>query len=185
MKLILIRHAETDMAGTFCGHSDPPVNAAGHNQIAKLIANLQQEKIDAVFSSDLQRALTTATSLANYHGTNPVTFPELREICFGDWEGLTWQQIEARDPNYARRWTDAYPNLPAPAGEAFPSFESRVTATITKLMNQTNHDQAAVVTHAGVMRVVLQTMCGIEESQAWELTKPYCCYFKLPYEVSQ
>ena len=62
--LLFIRHAETDMTGTFCGQSDPTVNAAGHRQIQKLAEPLRTEPIVTVFTSDLQRSVTTARALA-------------------------------------------------------------------------------------------------------------------------
>ena len=52
--------------------------------------------------------------------------PALREINFGQWEGLTWEEIEGRDEAYARRWIAEYPRLPAPDGEDFRDFERRV-----------------------------------------------------------
>lgn len=185
MKLILIRHAETDMAGTFCGHSDPPVNATGYQQIESLLYDLRSEPIEAVFTSDLQRALTTAKALAEFHAIPYVTDSNFREIYFGEWEGRTWQQIEKQDSAFARRWTDLYPNLSAPKGEAFAFFRQRILAAINSLLNRTEFETAAIVTHAGVMRVVLQSMCGFEHLRTGELTKSYCCHFHLPCTVIQ
>src|SRR5882757_2736937 len=108
-RVLFIRHAETGMAGRFCGHSDPDLNAPGHAQLARLARVLSTEKIGEIYSSDLRRAQSTAEGIAA--GRNiPLTLrPALREIHFGEWEGLTWGQIEQVDPEYARRWVDGYP----------------------------------------------------------------------------
>ena len=176
--LIFIRHAETDMAGRFCGHSDPPVNERGHGQIKELLKALDNESIDAVYASDLSRTLTTANAIAEVFQLSPVAVPGFREIDFGDWEGLTWKEIESRDAVYAQRWSSAFPELPAPGGEPFEAFQSRVLTEVKKLLAMPEQRCAAVITHGGVMRVVLRTFCGLDEKEAWERTKTYCGLFR-------
>ena len=183
MNLLFIRHAETDMAGTFCGHSDPPVNHRGHQQISNLLHQLQHVPIDIVHTSDLVRATTTAAILAHAHGTKIVTNTDLREIHFGMWEGLTWQRVQAADPTSAQRWIDCFPNLPAPDGESFAVFQQRVLTAVNTLHRQTDHRHGAIVTHAGVMRVVLEALCGFSQKEAWDLTSTYCSSFNFPYPV--
>lgn len=183
--VLFIRHAETDMAGTFCGHSNPPINSRGRQQIQKLMSALDGREIECIFTSDLVRAASTAGTLADALGISCIKRPNLREINFGSWEGLTWQQIQNQNEAYARRWTETYPNLPAPDGESFADFQTRVISEVTGIFNSTDHRQAAVVTHGGVMRVVLQAMCGLAENEAWELTKHYCSFFRYPREVTR
>lgn len=176
--LLFIRHAETDLAGTFCGQSDPPVNAAGCQQIQGLLESLRLEPIGAVYSSDLQRAVTTARALAEFLGVPCMTRSALREIDFGKWEGLNWEQIEELGSSYATRWLNAFPKLPAPDGELLEHFEARVVGEIRYLLSQSGEKMIAVVTHAGVMRTILRIFCGVDEKEAWALTKPYCCTFR-------
>lgn len=176
--LLFIRHAETDLAGRFCGQSNPPVNEQGLRQIEELLNALKSESIDAVYSSDLSRSLTTADAIGRAFGLSPITVPALREIGFGEWEGLSWLEIESRDQAYACRWSEAYPNLPAPGGEPFEAFQSRVLTEIDRLLAVSSQRCAAVVTHAGVMRVVLRSLCGLDEQEAWERTKAYCGFLR-------
>jgi broad specificity phosphatase PhoE len=176
--LIFIRHAETDFAGRFCGHLDPPVNKQGLLQIGELIETLKTEPIDAVYSSDLSRSLNTADAIGKVFGLTPIKVPELREISFGEWEGLSWPEIESRDRAYARRWSESYPNLPAPGGELFSAFQSRVLNFVKHLLATTLQRCAAVITHAGVMRVILRSLHGLDEQAAWEQTRTYCSFFR-------
>ena len=173
-RVLWIRHAETEMAGRFCGHSDPDLNAQGQAQLARLAQLLSTEKIEEIYSSDLRRAQSTAQVIAA--GRNiPLTLrPALREIHFGQWEGLTWAEIEHRDPAYARKWVDGYPHLPAPAGESFPGFKARVLDQVCQLIDR-DAEPIAVVTHAGVLRVVLRHLHGCSEQEAWQQTQQYCC----------
>lgn len=176
--LLFIRHAETDFAGRFCGQSDPAVNERGHRQIEELLKILSTESIDAIYTSDLSRAFTTADAIGRSVGLSPIKVPGLREIDFGEWEGLSWEEIESRDPMFARRWSNSYPDLPAPEGEAFKTFRFRVLKEVNRLLSLSSQRSAAVVTHAGVMRVVLRSLCGLNENAAWEGTKTYGCLFR-------
>jgi broad specificity phosphatase PhoE len=183
--LFFIRHATTDMAGTFCGHSDPPINSIGQQQIVRLIATLHTETFDEIYSSDLRRAVETATHLSQAFPAPVITTSNLREIHFGDWESRTWAEIEQHDPNYARRWTEAFPKLTAPNGESFASFEDRVLQEVDHLSQRAETKRIAVLTHAGVMRTVLRRLLGYTDQQAWETTKAYCSSFEcapsMPY----
>jgi alpha-ribazole phosphatase len=173
-RVIFIRHAETDMAGRFCGHSDPDVNAQGQAQLTRLAETLSAETIEGVFSSDSRRAQSTARAISAGRKV-PVTLrPSLREIHFGEWEGLRWQEIEQMDPEYARKWVDGYPHVPAPAGESFRDFEARILEEMHRLIDR-RLKLIAVVTHAGVLRVVLRHLQGCSEQEAWQQTQQYCC----------
>ncbi len=189
-RLLFVRHAETDLAGRFCGASDPDVNDRGRAQIAALTPILQStfpwDPVQAVYSSDLRRAASTARAVAETFGC-PVEFtPALREIDFGEWEGLSWEQIERADPVWARAWCSDYPRLPAPGGERFQAFTARVLREVRRLLDAAGEGEAArngalaVVTHAGVLRVVLRELCGLGEQAAWERTRRYCGFFRYP-----
>jgi alpha-ribazole phosphatase len=175
-EILFIRHAETDMAGTFCGHSDPEVNARGFVQLAELISRLRTEEIGEVYSSDLRRAYTTGMAIAEALGLDCHVRSALREIDFGQWEGLTWEAIEERDKVYARRWIAEYPRLAAPDGESFRDFERRVLDEVKFLSIKAEAAGCgiAVVTHAGILRTVLRARNECSEEDAWEQTRSYC-----------
>jgi broad specificity phosphatase PhoE len=96
---------------------------------------------------------------------------------------LTWDAIEQRDANFSRNWLDAFPALPAPRGELYSSFRKRVLNTIDEISSSEKARNIAVVTHAGVMRVVLQTRLGYCEQDAWEKTRSYCSSFEYRLEA--
>jgi alpha-ribazole phosphatase len=180
-EILFIRHAETDMAGTFCGHSNPGLNARGHAQLSKLVHNLNAPDIAEIYASDLLRAQETAHEIADFYAVECHLRPALREINFGEWEGLTWEEIEQSYPAYARRWIAEYPNLPAPAGECFSDFERRVLDEIELLAMMTTDRGIAVVTHAGVLRTVLCRLLKRSEDDASQLTRSYCSV--IPYKI--
>src|ERR1700722_14712903 len=101
-RVLFIRHAETEMAGRFCGHSDPELNAQGRKQLNELTHLLSADPIETFYSSDLRRAGSSAQAIAAVREIPQVLRPALREMDFGRWEGLRWEQIEQMDPEYAR-----------------------------------------------------------------------------------
>lgn len=182
-EILFIRHAETDMADTFCGQSDPELNERGRAQLAELIDKLRSKDIGTVYSSDLRRCVATASVVAEMFDVDLHLRRALREINFGQWDGLTWEQIERRNEAYARRWITDYPHLPAPGGENICDFERRVLDELRLMFTEAeNKDRSiAVITHAGVLRTVLCKLLASSEEEAWNLTRSYCSI--VPYPV--
>jgi alpha-ribazole phosphatase len=171
-EILLVRHAETDLKGTFCGHSDPPLNDAGRAQLPAMLDTIGNRPVETIFSSDLRRARETAEAIAQHYGAMLLLRPGLREIFFGEWEGLRWQQIEERDPNFARAWMKSFPSLTPPGGESMHAFEARIESELHNLSELSSHSALVVVTHAGVMRAVLKAQ-GLSEQEAWAATRDY------------
>lgn len=154
-RLILVRHAFTDMAGRFCGHTDPPLSDIGREQLRELTERLRAHRITYVFSSDLLRARQTAEPIARMANVEVQVLPSVREINFGRWEGLDWAAITAQDSEYAQRWVDSFPLLSAPGGEDFEDFRRRVRDAMDAIADQVGKGCAAVITHGGVIRTFL------------------------------
>jgi len=173
--LLFLRHAETDLAGTFCGASDPPLNERGFAQLPSLLRSVADLRFDAIYTSDLLRARQTAEALAALHCTPIHLRPSLRQIHFGDWETLTWHQIECADPTFAARWVAEFPNLTPPNGEPIAFFKHRVVEEITFIRQQTRGQTIAIVTHSTVLRVLLEEFGHFAPHHAWERTRDYTC----------
>ncbi len=180
-RLLLIRHAQTDLAGTFCGHSDPDLNAKGRAQVERLIANLEEHSIESVYASDLKRARQTAQAIADHFGVECRIRAGLREINFGRWEGLAWSEIILRDPGEANRWIKEYPHGNFPEGEETCCFKARVRREIEFLIGESETSPAAVVTHGGVIRAVLTQFAQMPEEEAWQRTREHAVV--VPIEI--
>ena len=164
--LLLVRHAHTEMAGRFCGQIDPPLSAEGLGQLPKLVERLGKYPVTHIFSSDLQRARQTAEPIAQRCQLPIHQVAFLREFAFGSWEGLKWDQIAAQDPQYAQRWLDLYPSVPAPGGELFADFRKRIHEAMDAIAAQMQAGCAVVVTHGGVIRTFLADAAGHNASPA-------------------
>ena len=100
MQLICVRHGRTawNADKRFQGHADIPLDDEGRAQATALAALLRDERIDAAVSSDLERAAETARIVLGSRDLPLRLDPDWREMRFGDWEGLTWEQIVAANP---------------------------------------------------------------------------------------
>ena len=171
--VVLVRHAETDLAGRFCGHSDPRLNASGKRNAIRVAGEVSRLNIARLYSSDLRRAAQTAGTIAKRSGIAVEFSTGLREIYFGQWEGLSWQEIETRFNDEARRWLREFPLRRAPGGEPYSDFTTRIETTIAALLREAPGDTVAIVTHRGVMRHVLTKLFGFAEAEASSRTAAY------------
>lgn len=172
-QLILIRHPATGLAGTFCGHSDPDLDAAGHAQLQTLQHRLTSVRFDRLISSDLRRASRCAEALARPRGIPVELCAGLREMHFGAWEGLRWSDIEARFPAQARRWLQEFAAFTPPDAEPYAHFTARIHRQVSEWLQDASSTTLVVVTHRGVLQLILQTYCGIESAAAWQQTCRY------------
>ncbi|HEX3107369.1 MAG TPA: histidine phosphatase family protein [Terriglobales bacterium] len=170
--IILIRHAETAMAGRFCGHSDPELNATGEMQLARIIEQVLPLGIDRIVSSDLRRASRTAQVIGQRIGVDPEFRQRLREIHFGLWEGMSWNEITACCPREAQAWIAEFPS-DAPQGEPYAELCVRVEMEFDYLLNTSADGVVAVVTHRGPMRYALTKFFGRSEQEAFDQTAAY------------
>ena len=171
--IVLIRHGETDSVGRFCGHSDPRLNASGERDAIRVAEEISRLDISCIYSSDLRRAAQTARAIAKRTGITVEYLRELREIHFGWWEGLSWNEIETRFADEAHQWLREFPFHSAPGGEIYTDFTSRVETAIEPLLRGTPEMRIAVVTHRGVMRHVLTKLFDFAETEASTRTAAY------------
>ncbi len=151
--VLAIRHGETawNADTRIQGHIDIPLNERGLAQARLLAEALAGEQIDAVYSSDLQRAQQTAAALASSRELPLNLDARLRERHFGVFEGLTWAEIEARHADDSARWRRREPDFAAPGGESLQDFFARAVAAVERIALAHPGQTIAIVAHGGVM----------------------------------
>ncbi|MBI2831238.1 MAG: alpha-ribazole phosphatase [Chloroflexi bacterium] len=162
-RLLLVRHGDTEFNSTrrFLGHTDIELSPEGLKQVRKLRDRLASEKIDLAYASDLKRAAMTARLISSGHELDIISSPELREINYGEVEGLTFDEISHRYPDVAKCCVDWSKDLKFPGGESFEEFTQRIGAFSAKLKNATEQT-ILVVAHGGPLRVLLCYLLGME-----------------------
>jgi len=160
-ELVLVRHGETDWnrERRFQGHADQPLNDTGREQARALAAELSREQIDAVYSSDLARARETAEILAAALDTEVVALRELREIDVGEWQGLTWPEIEHRFPQGVLAWCER--GYGWERGETYEHLGERVVAALSRIAARHPAQRVLVVGHGGTVRVTRAHVAGV------------------------
>jgi alpha-ribazole phosphatase len=155
--IYLLRHGEVELAATrrFIGHLDVPLSAYGERQCAAQCERLRGVRLAAVFSSDLCRARRTAEILGAPHGLKPTLLPALREMAMGQWEGLTAEEIRAREPEAFARWMARLDDFPFPDGESLGDVLRRAWPAFEALVRTHAGHAVAVVGHGGTNRVLL------------------------------
>ena len=161
-RLLLVRHAQTASryAGAFIGSSDMPLSALGRRQAAALAARLGLQRPGVIVASPMRRTAQTARAIAKATGARVHFDDDLREIDFGRWEGLRFEQIAAANPAAVDRWAQYRDDFRFPGGERIGSFVQRVARAADRLAALDARD-VAVVTHGGVVRTILCCLLGL------------------------
>lgn len=177
-EILLIRHGETDWNAErrLQGYLDIELNAEGMRQAAALGKVLHDEPLDAIFSSDLQRAYQTALHIAAARGMTVQIEPELRERCYGAFEGLRYAEIGARYPAahaamQARDMDARYPPG-VNVAETLREFSTRSVGVITRLIKTSAYRKIAIVTHGGVLDCLNRAARGLDFSQPRDFEIP-------------
>jgi len=167
--LLLVRHGETALNSSerYWGHTDVKLGAQGMEQAERLRDLLAEEKIDVIYSSNLERAWKTAEIIASRHKANIITCAELEEINFGELEGLTFNEIAQRYPEVVKSWIEGKLGLKYPGGESLSEFAERVSGFTRRLRNVAPEQTALIVAHSGVLRLLMCHLMDIGQENWW------------------
>lgn len=156
-----------------CGRTDEPLNSTGIRQIELVSKRLATTHLDAIYSSTLQRARVTAEAIAKNHNVPVIACPEIREMDFGQCEGLTFNQVEKRYPEVARLWLARSPVLSYPGGESLEHFAQRVSTLKAKFQKHRATDTIVLAAHLGSLRLLLCSLLGILQQHWWQFQLDY------------
>lgn len=147
MRLLLLRHGATDwnLEGRCQGATDLELNGIGFRQAQEVAASLSGERIDAVYSSDLKRAVQTARFVSQIHGLTVTIDMSLRELDHGVLEGLTFEEIRASFPDFMRVWRTEPAEAPVPGGERLVDVEKRAWEGLNRIVQGHGPDETVVV----------------------------------------
>jgi broad specificity phosphatase PhoE len=179
----LARHGEVLHAaeGRFFGHTDIALSPAGLAQAEALGERLGGEPIEAVYASDLARARRSAAPLAAARATSVVALPPLREMAMGRWEGLTFAEIRAREPELCDRWLADPFALPFPDGEGRGDLRARAVPALRRVVERHVGRRIAVVAHGGTNRVILAEALGLPLGNIFRLAQDYGAWSLIEY----
>ena len=159
----LLRHGTIAGDPGLYGHTDIALSESGWRQMQQSVSiDLQYQQ---VLSSPLQRCLRFAKDYCRRHALQLTTDPMLQEMNFGTWDGHTFDQLQPRWPELEKFWETPAEVTP-PEGESLLGFKNRVEQAWQTLLQQCRGTQTLVVTHAGVIRMILAQLLSVDWQSA-------------------
>jgi len=182
-RLYLLRHGQVADGHThlYHGNNDIELSPQGVKQLEEAAAQLREVDLAGVYASDLTRAVQGAEIICRGRELTPQTFPEFREIHFGVWEGLSFQEIAEHYPEDLQARFQDLPNFRIPGGESLMDLKARALPALQSLIEQ-HHEQAfLLVAHAGLNRVILSEALGLSLQNLFRLDQNYGCLNIIDY----
>ncbi len=167
-RIVMVRHGETEGQSSvrFHGSADVRLNDEGRAQLRETARKMRTEVFDLVAASPLRRSWEGAVIVS---GGAPVRlYPEFREVHFGDWEGMTAEEIEESNPALYRDWQSGAANFEYPSGELREAFRSRVARGLDSLL-ASGATCVLLVSHKGVIRTIAERLLDTPLTEGLEL----------------
>lgn len=174
-RLLLIRHGQTEWnkLGKYQGQSDVALSEEGLEQARCLAEHFPVEKLDAVYASDLFRAMVTARTVADRFGLAVQKEEAFRELSFGDWEGLTYQEIVEGWPEAMSNFLTHPDVMKIPHGETFAQVQARAMGRLWEIVaeHEAKDHVVAIFAHGAVLRTMLTALMHMPLSHVWTLSQ--------------
>lgn len=165
-RLYIVRHGQTfwNMNNRVQGINDTELTDLGIRQAQLLAERLKDEKIDCIYSSDLTRAYKTAEIIAKKFDLDVSKIPELREIAFGVWEGLTVDEINSLYQETYKLWRTNPEKAIIEGAESLKEVQSRILRGTYNLIEQNKGKNILLVSHGTSIKVLILGLLGIDLS---------------------
>lgn len=185
-ELVLTRHGQTawNIEEIFRGRTDVDLDATGLRQAELLADYLSNRKIEAVYSSPLQRALKTARAIASRHKLDVTVTEGLNDLSFGEWEGLPVTEVRKRYPAQFQKWLETPHLVKVPGGDSLDVVAARGIALVNEVM--TRHTGTVVlVSHRVVHKVLILALLGLDNSRFWNIKLDTAAITTFAYESNR
>jgi broad specificity phosphatase PhoE len=176
-RIILIRHGQTawNQQDRIRGQVDVPLDDSGLAQATATAARIAAEwKPVALYSSPLCRAVQTAQTIADRVGLEVHTMPGFNDMNFGQWQGLSPSEVRQRWPEMSQAWLTAPHTVIFPGGESLARVRQRGMSALNQVIEQHPDQDAVIVGHTVLNRVLLCAMLGLDDSHHWRIGQDTC-----------
>ena len=170
-QIYLVRHGQTpwNKQEIFRGHKDVPLNEWGRGEAHLAAEALKDKTVSTVYSSPLSRARETAESISSRHGLDVKVLEDLKDICFGEWEGVSHQAVRERYADLYQRWLKEPHTVTFPGGESLGAVASRAVRVVQEVVPKHPGETIVMVSHRVVNRVLICGVVGIDLSRFWQI----------------
>jgi broad specificity phosphatase PhoE len=162
-RLYLLRHGEVEARyhRVFGGKIDMELSPLGHDQVKALADYFKRHPPHVMYSSPMRRVQQTLAPLAQWTGLSPIILPGLREVDFGVWTGLGWEQVYERYKVSAFDWLAELEAGRIAEAESTEHFRERVEKALAEILRESPNKEIAVVAHGGVIRMLLALLLDL------------------------
>jgi len=173
--LFLVRHAEVEerYQRVFGGRIDMNLSPHGHTQAEALSKYIHQLNPAAIYASPMKRVQQTLAPFLQNHAPLPTILADLREVDFGDWTGLAWEDVREKFGISAFEWLDQLARNAIPNAEEISGYRARVESCVRQIIREGSGKNVLVACHGGVIRMVLAILL--------ELSLPTMAAFEIDY----
>jgi broad specificity phosphatase PhoE len=165
----------------FRGRIDIELNETGIKQAQLLDEHLRNIKIDAIYSSPLKRALTTAEIVAACHKLDVVIEPDLTDFDYGEWQGLFHQEIRDKYKELYVQWINHPELIRIPSGESLDEVRKRAMTVVDRAIAK-YEGIVVLVSHRVVNKVLICALLGLDNSHFWNVRQDTCGMTIFSYE---
>jgi broad specificity phosphatase PhoE len=176
-RFILIRHGQTEWnrVERFRGRADVPLNEVGLEQAEATGRRVAEEWQPAViYASPLSRATKTAEAVARHFDLPVQAHPGLADIDYGQWQGLTPEEVRAQWPEPLDAWYNAPHTAHIPGGETLDHLRGRAMQTVRELTEKHPGRTIVLVGHTVINRIILLAVLGLPNERFWRLSQEPC-----------
>ena len=187
-QIILVRHGETEWnrIERFRGRVDVPLNATGMAQAEATAQRIALEwRPIAVYTSPLSRAVRTGEAIAKPYNLSVVPIPELIDIDFGDWQGLTPAEAQDRWPREYQNWLTHPGSIRIPGGETLEELCQRGSQAIWNLARRHPEEFIVIVGHTDINRAILLGLLGLDVDRFWQIGQDNCAVSRIDIHQNQ
>ncbi len=164
------------------GHTDVDITDTGVEQMNALADRLKQEKLEAIYATGLTRTEKGAEIIGRHHDVPRFSKPELKEIYFGDWEGMTLEEIEKTWPGeLTRRFSDIVKYRPTGNGESMQDLSDRVIPGLKEIIKEQAGKNILLAAHGGVNRIILCDALKMDIQNMFNIQQDYGCLNIIDY----
>jgi alpha-ribazole phosphatase len=164
LELWMVRHGQTDFSreNRFCGTSDPPLSDIGRRMAEALGEAHGGGAWDAIYCSPSTRARQTVAPLAKRASLAPVVDEGLREISYGDWEGMKHDEAKSKFPDVYAYWAEDTASRATPGGETAFMVAARAAPVIERIRREHPVGRVLVVSHKATLRILVCALLGLD-----------------------
>ena len=174
-RLWLVRHGEpgAEIRGRCYGRLDAGLSPVGRRQIERVARELAATKFAAIYASPRKRTRESAEIIASAQGASIRVHEPFREIDFGDFEGMSYDDIARRFPAEYQQWMSNPTGVQFPNGESFAAMQERVLRATQDLLVAHAGETIAIITHGGVNRILLAHALGMPSVNLFRIGQGY------------